>query len=110
MHAPAASTARAVEAETTAEDPPRFQADGFRELPDEVLFTFDEIGAAFRVLPAGEAVANRHDTAADAIARFRDRDARPVALEIPGGRQARKPGAGDDDVRAGEAHRERDAA
>src|SRR6185295_4118412 len=78
-------------AEATAQDARQLQPQLAGQRANLRLLVVDEIAAGLAVLPVGEAVANRPDAAADAVARVDDGDAGAEGDEIARRRQAGKP-------------------
>ena len=66
-------------AEAAAEDPRELQPELLGELADLRLVLVDQVAAGLGVLAVGEAVAQRPDAAADAVARVDDGDRAPSA-------------------------------
>ena len=97
-----AGGARTHVAEAIAQDPGERQSQLAGQLADLLLRLVDHVAAGFGVLAVGEAVADRPDAAAHAVARLDDGHGRAHGREVVGGGQPREAGAGDEDRHAGE--------
>ena len=65
-----------------------------------MLRLVDHVAACFGVLSLGEAVANRPDASADAVAGLEDRDVGALGQQVERRRETGQAGAGDDDRHA----------
>jgi hypothetical protein len=64
---------------------------------DGFVIRIDQISARFGMLPFGETVTHRPDAAANPVSHFQHCDLCTGLLQLDGGREARKPGARDND-------------
>ena len=102
LNAPPAADVGSVEAEAVTKNAHRREAELPRERQHVLLLFLDEIRAAFRVLAAGERIADGPHAPSHAVARFNDGDLGAAQFERPCRRQTGQSGPRDDDARSGQ--------